>query len=323
MYRFLALIIISFMLFSQTAYSQTYKNIKKIQVKIGSSDKFGGHYPLAVSFAKVLKINSKIHGLYPEVVETEGSVYNIDNVVNGSLMSAIVEEDVQYRAYYGRGEWAGMPQREIRTIANLAPEVIQLIVSESSNIKTLMDIENKKINLGMAGTGTRYNAENIIKSYGFDNKTVFVDEQYTISDSFKMIQDGRLDGFFMTALVPLKSLQNLSEISKIRFIDITNVNKMLYTYNGYNILTIPKVYYPRALNPNGPKTVSADATIITSSKTSNYSAYIMAKEIVENIEILKKMHPALSNINIKDLVKTNAAPIHPGAVRYYLDKGLM
>ena len=60
-------------------------------------------------------------------------------------MLGIVENDVQYRAYKGLGEWEGMPQYDLRSIISIAPEIMQLIVSENSKIKTLMDLQNKNI----------------------------------------------------------------------------------------------------------------------------------------------------------------------------------
>ena len=137
------------------------------------------------------------------------------------------------------------------------------------------------------------------------------------------MQDGRLDGFFITSIAPLNVIKLLSESTKIRLIDITGVNKLFMQYPQYKISTLDKQLYPKAANLNNIKTISVMSSLVTSSKTSNYAAYIMAKEIIENIEVLKSLHPAFKNINIKDMLQYNTAPIHPGAMRYYMDKGLL
>ena len=137
------------------------------------------------------------------------------------------------------------------------------------------------------------------------------------------MQDGRIDGFFITSIVPLNTIKLLTETTPVRFIDITGVNKLFLEYPQYKITTQPKSIYPKALNPNNTKTISVMTTLVTSSKTSNYAAYIIAKEIVENLSILKRLHPAFKDMNIKEMLQYNTAPIHPGAMRYYMDKGLI
>ena len=262
--------------------------------------------------------------MQPNVKNTEGDVYNIDNVINGDLMLGVVSADVQYRAYKGLGEWEGMPQYDLRSIISLSPEYIQFIAREASKIKTLVDIKGKKINLGLFGEGTYLNSQKILSSYGLDNYTVYFDNTSTsLQDIVVKMQDGRIDGFFITSIVPLNTIKLLTETTPVRFIDITGVNKLFLEYPQYKITTQPKSIYPKALNPNNTKTISVMTTLVTSSKTSNYAAYIIAKEIVENLSILKRLHPAFKDMNIKEMLQYNTAPIHPGAMRYYMDKGLI
>ena len=323
MKKFILLFTVFLLFFSNTIYAQQ-RQVKPAKLTIGTGDKNGGLYPIGISIGKVLNINSRIHKLNPNVVATEGAVYNIDKVISGELILGIVENDVQYRAYKGLGEWEGTPQYDLRSIISLAPEIIQLIVSENSKIKTLMDLENKNINIGMIGENTYYNSQLILSSYGLDNYTVNYDNQSTsLKETITMLQDGRLDGFFINSIIPLYIIKQLSETTKIRFIDITGVNKLLIQYPDYNITELNKSVYPKTNNPNSIKTLSVMTSIVTSSKTSNYAAYITAKEIVENLHILKTLHPSLRNLDIKEMLKYNTAPIHPGAMRYYIDKGLL
>lgn len=323
MKKFILLFTALLLFFSNLVYAQQ-RQIKPVQLTIGTGDRNGGLYPIGVSVGKILNINSKIHKLNPDVMATEGAVYNIDKVISGELMLGIVENDVQYRAYKGLGEWEGSPQYDLRSIISLAPEIMQLIVSESSKIKTLMDLQNKNINIGMIGENTYYNSQLILSSYGLDNYTVNYDNTSTsLQEIVVKMQDGRLDGFFITSIVPLPVIKLLSETTPIRLVDITGVNKLFLQYPKYKITVQDKSVYPKAYNPNNTKTVSVMTCLVTSSKTSNYAAYIMAKEIVENINVLKRLHPAFKNLDIKEMLQYNTAPIHPGAMRYYMDKGLL
>ncbi len=205
------------LILSSTLYAQQGQ-MKSVQLTIGTGDKSGGLYPIGISIGKILNINSKIHKLTPDVIATEGAVYNIDKVLSGELMLGIVENDVQYRAYKGLGEWENAPQYDLRSIISLAPEIMQLIVSEQSKIKTLMDLQNKNINIGIIGENTYYNSQLILNSYGLDNYTVNYDNQSTsLKETIIMLQDGRLDGFFINSILPLYAIQQLSETTKIRY----------------------------------------------------------------------------------------------------------
>lgn len=307
-------------LFTQISYAQN----KIIPVTIGTGDNKSGLYPIGISIGKILNINSRIHKLTPNVTATAGDIYNIDSVVNGDLMLGVVSSDVEYRAYKGIGEWQGSPQYDLRSIISISPEYIQLIVRESSKIKTIMDLKGKNINLGLIGEGTYLNSQKILSSYGLDNYTVNYDNTSTsLQDIVVKMQDGRLDGFFITSIVPINTIKLLTETTPVRFIDITGVNKLLIQYPKYKLTVQDKSIYPKAHNPNNTKTISVMTTLVTSSKTSNYTAYILAKEIVENIHILRNLHPAFKNLDIKEMLQYNTAPIHPGAMRYYMDKGLI
>ena len=125
---------ITFLIVFFSAFTCFAQN-KVIPVNIGTGDNKSGLYPIGISIGKILNINSKIHKLQPNVINTEGDVYNIDNVINGDLMLGVVSADVQYRAYKGLGEWEGMPQYDLRSIISLSPEYIQFIAREASKIK--------------------------------------------------------------------------------------------------------------------------------------------------------------------------------------------
>lgn len=300
----------------------SYAQVQKITANIGTGDIKGGLYPLGISVGKILNMNAKIHGVQPNVTATDGSVYNINAVISGELTIGLAEADTQYRAYNGLGEWEGAPQLELRALFSLTPEYIQLIVSEKSKIKTLMDLKGKKINAGLDGSGAKEDALAVMASYNFDNTTTEI-SSLSLSDSIPMVQDGRLDGFFITSIYPVAAIEELSSAAKTRLIDIAGADKLLYKYPDYKIGFLPKSAYPRTTNPNDPKTVSVMTTLVTSGKTSNYTAYIIAREIFENIEILRTLHPSLKNIDVKEMLKYNTAPIHPGAMRYFQDKGLL
>lgn len=316
---------ILFLLFLSDGYAQNKViQVKKQPITIATGDTKASNYPVGISLAKVLLMNAKLHGVEPNVVPTMGNVENINGVISGTYGAAIVPADAEFRAYNGLGEWVGMKQGELRSIINLAPEYIQLIVTESSGIKTLRDLKNKNIAIGLDSFSTKLPALDILYSYKYDNTTVNIDNTSApLPEVVKMMQGGQLDGFFIISSAPIRLVQELSNSTKIRMVDMENVDVLKSGgYAGYSYEYISKANYPLLLNPNSPKVIKVPSTLVVSASLPNSVAYILAKEIVENLETLKTLHPILKNLNLSDMLKDITAPIHPGAMRYFMDKGL-
>ena len=66
------------------------------------------------------------------------------------------------------------------------------------------------------------------------------------------------------------------------------------------------------------------ASFVTSASVSDELVYAVTRAVFENLEEFKKQHPAFANLDPKNMIKDGiSAPIHPGAMKYYKEKGLM
>lgn len=297
---------------------------KKQFITIGTGGITGVYYPTGGAIARILTKNEKKHGIRATVQATGASVFNINAIMKGDMDFGITQSDRQYQAYNGLDEWAGKPQKDLRAVFSLAPEAITLVVSEESGIKTLADIKGKVINIGNPGSGNRQNAIDILEAAGYNLEKDLKAEGAKAADAPKMLQDSRIDGFFYTVGHPNGAIKEATAgMRKARLIDIVNMEKVLAKFPYYSMVTIPKSFYPEALNPNDTKTVGMLATFVTSSKTPDDVVYSLTKEVFENLDELKTLHPALAVLTKEGMLKGNSAPFHPGAIKYFKEAGLM
>ncbi len=297
---------------------------KKQFVTIGTGGITGVYYPTGGAIARILTKNEKKHGIRATVQATGASVFNINAIMKGDMDFGITQSDRQYQAYNGLDEWEGKPQKDLRAVFSLAPEAITLVVSEESGIKTLADLKGKVINIGNPGSGNRQNAIDILEAAGYNVEKDLKAEGAKAADAPKMLQDSRIDGFFYTVGHPNGAIKEATAgMHKARLIDVVNMEKVLAKFPYYSMVTIPKSFYPEALNPNDTKTVGMLATFVTSSKTPDDVVYNLTKEVFENLDELKSLHPALAVITKESMLQGNSAPFHPGAEKYFKEAGLM
>jgi TRAP transporter TAXI family solute receptor len=293
-------------------------------VTIGTGGVTGVYYPTGGAISRMVNKKSKEYGIKATVESTGGSVYNVNAVISGDLEFGVAQSDVQYKAYNGQGEWEGKPQTNLRSVFSVHPESITLIASESSGIKDFLSMKDKRVNLGNPGSGQLQNTKDLLEAFG-------VGEDYVKAEYIKaveapgLLQDERIDAFFYTVGHPNGNIKEAtSGRIKVMIVPITGapVDKLIAARPYYAKSKIAVSDYPTAINKEDIDTVGVKATIVTSADVDDDSVYAVTKEVFENFEEFKKLHPAYALLEKEDLLKGLSAPIHPGALKYYKEAGL-
>ena len=113
---------------------------------------------------------------------------------------------------------------------------------------------------------------------------------------------------------------------KVRIVPITEaeVASLLKEAPYYSMTEIPMDQYPDAVNAKDKvKTVGMLATLVTSADTPDDVVYAVTKEVMTNLDQFRKLHPALANLTPESMLQGLTAPIHPGALKYYKEAGLV
>lgn len=294
-------------------------------VTIGTGGVTGVYYPTGGAISRMINLQKDVYQIKATVESTPGSVYNINAVISGDLDFGITQSDRQYQAYHGLAEWADIgKQEDLRAIFSIHPESITLIVSEESGINSLADLKGKRINLGNPGSGQLQNSRDILKAIGLDEKD-FNAEFVKAVEAPGLLQDERIDAFFYTVGHPNGNIkESTSGRIKVKIIPITGpeIDKMLEEFPYYAKSVISKEFYPNSLNEEDINTIGVKATFITSVNVNEKIVYAMTKEVFENLEEFKKLHPAYKVLTKENMMAGLSAPIHEGASRYFKEIGL-
>ena len=302
----------------------TTAQAKTTFITIGTGGITGVYYPTGGAIAKMVNEKRKEYGIRATVESTGGSVFNVNAVMSGDLDFGVVQSDRQYQAMNGLAEWkdAG-PQKDLRAVFSIHPESITLVAAVDKGIKSITDLKGKTVNIGNPGSGQRQNSIDALDAVGINYEKDLQAEGIKASESASLLQDGRIDAFFYTVGHPNGSIMEATSGKRqVRFVPITGVEKLLAKYPYYAKAMIPVALYPNADNKEDVQTFGVKATFVTSAKVSDDVVYAITKEVFENFEKFKKLHPAYQVLTKKNMLEGLSAPIHPGAMKYYKEAGL-
>ncbi len=295
-------------------------------VTIGTGGVTGVYYPTGGAISRMINNKSKQYHIKATVESTSGSVYNINAVLSGDLEFGIAQSDRQYQAYNGMAEWSKSgPRKKLRAVFSIHPEAITLIASTKSGIKSVIDLKGERVNIGNPGSGQRQNSIDVLSTFGLALKAIKV-QQVKAVEAPGLLQDEKIDAFFYTVGHPNGNIKEAtSGRIKVSIIPVTGagVDLLLNKYPYYAKVIIPARFYPNAITGDDVDSIGVKATLITSEQMDEQTVYVVTKEVFENLESFKRLHPAYAVLTKKNMLNGLSAPIHKGALKYYRETGLV
>ena len=295
-------------------------------VTIGTGGITGVYYPTGGAIAKIVNQKRKEYGIRCTVESTGGSVFNVNAIMSGDLEFGVVQSDRQYQAINGLAEWKEKgPQTDLRAVFSIHPESVTLCAAVDTDIKKIKDLAGKRVNIGNPGSGQRQNSIDALNAVGLNYETDIKAEGVKAAEAPGLLQDGRLDAFFYTVGHPSGAFKEATAgRRKVRFVEIDDpgIENMIKEKPYYAKSYVPVELYPGAENDADVKTFGVKATFVTSAKVSDDVVYAVTKEVFENFEDFKKLHPAYKVLTKEGMLEGLSAPIHPGAMKYYKEAGL-
>jgi len=296
-------------------------------VTIGTGGITGVYYPTGGAIAKMVNKKRKEYGIRATVESTGGSVFNVNAVMAGDLDFGVVQSDRQYQAIKGLAEWKDRgPQEDLRAVFSIHPESITLVGAVDAGIKTIHDLKGKRVNIGNPGSGQRQNSIDALNAAGIDYEKDIQAESVVADEAPGLLQDERIDAYFYTVGHPSGNIKEATAGRlKVRICDVTGpgLEKLIQEKPYYAKAVVPKAFYPGAANEKDAQTFGVKATFVTSAKVPDEVVYAIVKEVFDNFEEFKKLHPAYAVLTKEGMLEGLSAPLHPGAVKYYKEAGLM
>ena len=287
----------------------------------------GTYYPLGGILAQAL--TERVPNLVATAQASGASVANCNLIKDHQAESAFVQSNVAYNAYFGKAGFEGKAVQNLRGIASLYPETIQIVARADSGIKTVKDIKGKRLVPGDRGSGTEVDALNVLSAYGYTYKDFASVDWLGFSGAAQRLQDKQADVTFTTAGWPTSAIQELAFGTPIILVPIDEpmITKLTKDFPFYARIVIPKDIYKTAKDV---PTITTMAQWVVDAAVPEETVYLMTKALFEGTpgkpsasELMANAHAQGKNVQLKTALLGMAIPLHPGAEKYYKEKGLI
>ncbi len=298
---------------------------KKIYLNLGSTSASSSIYTFYVALADSIKkgTNGEID---VNVVETGAAKDNILRMKKGQIDLGMTEENTNYKAMKGLGEYANNPMPEIRGLFayQIAPQ--PFMVSASSGVEKLSDLNGKKFMLGFRGSASEECAESVLNILGI-KPDIF---RGALEDGVNAVKDRKIIGLVKSGTIlgrnkfgPDPSSIDINTTVPLKLVGLSpdEVKIVKEKLPGYPVTVVTAGSY--FANQKEDKIVlSLVMGVSTNTKMSEEVAYRILKAIIEDKKSQEQAYPSVKPMDyVQDTFQYMNTPLHPGAVKYYQEKG--
>ncbi len=291
-------------------------------VTIGTGGVTGVYYAVGGAVCRLLNKDRAKHGIRCSVESTGGSAFNINTIKAGELDFGMAQSDVQFNAVKGAGQYKDKAYPELRAVYSVHPEPFTVLARKEAGVTKFEDFKGKRFNVGNPGSGTRASMEQLLGAMGWKLSDFALASELKADEHGPALCDNKIDGFFYAVGHPSANIQDPTTTCGAKLVPLTGAapDKLVKDFPYYAKATVPGGMYSG--NPNPTETYGVLATLVTSAKTPDATVYELVKATFENFDEFKKLHPAFAKLDPAKMVKDGlSAPLHPGAVKYYKEKG--
>lgn len=290
-------------------------------VTIASGWVTGVYYPLAGAISRIA--HEKLQDVKITVESSGASVANAKLIASGDADLAILQNDIAFYALQGQKPMFDKPVANIRGVCSLYPEHVQIQARKEANINSVADLKGKRVAVGPLGSGTEQNAMQILEAYGLKFEDLGKVERLTASESSDYLKDGRIDAAFYTVGVGASAIVDtaISVDTVIVPIEAEKAKALAQKYPFYSEDKVPAGVY-KGTDKDIP-TVAVLAILVARAEMDADLAYRITKAMFENLKTIETAHAKGKEVKLETAVKGMPIPLHPGAEKYYKEKGLI
>ena len=280
----------------------------------------GAYYPIGVALSNA--IGKGVPNAKVQVQPTKASVENLNLLNGGKGEVAFTLGDSLSDAWNGKAD-AGFAAKlgNLRAMAGIYSNYIQIVASANSGIKTLADLKGKRISVGAPKSGTELNARAVLAAAGLKYSDFSKVEYLGFGESVDLMKNRQIDVTLQSAALGVASIRDLANSLDIVIVSVPTDMVPKIGDPAYMATSIPAGTY-KGQDAAVPA-VAVGNFLVTSAKVSDDLVYKMTKATFDNIDILHASHAAAKAITLENAAKGAPVPYHPGAIKFYKEKGLM
>ena len=287
---------------------------------IGTGNTTGVYYSAGHAVAKIYNPSAAEHGFLMDAEASNGSVDNINKVLDGTWAFGIAQADMLFKAQEGLLSWQGTPHKNLRAVAALYTEAVLFVTKEDQEIRTLADLRGKTLNIGAPGSSDHENALYILNSAGLDPQTdLTIKEEMTV-DASELLEKGDIDAYIYTVGHPSLSIREAAVSGrKIRLVPIDPPLVEEYARKRSYLLKtrVNTAYYPGLEAQGDIYTLGTKAILFTKTDTPEATVTAVVSELIDNFDRFRRQHPAFGEMELDELGRDTVVPLHQGAEAVY------
>ena len=283
---------------------------------LGTASGGGTYFVVGEAMARILTERAKLQ-VVPQ--QTQGPNQNMIMIDDGKIALGMVTMGVALQGLTGTGAWTrGKKYENVRALFPMYDTPLQCVALKKSGIATFKQLDGKTVGTGpKAGTAGTY-FPLIFEALGLKVQS----RNGQSSDMANLLNDGVIDAFCFGAGIPVPTFSELDAAQQVVFFawtdpELATIRKSLPEFSE---AVIPKGTYKQ--QPTDQKTVGLFNFSIASKDMSDNLAYTITKTILENNAAMVRAHPAARETVAANAARNTFLPFHPGAVKYYKDKGI-
>lgn len=293
-------------------------------ISIGTGGVTGVYYPTGGAICRLVNKDRKEHGIRCSAESTGGSIYNINTIRAGELEFGVAQSDWQYHAFNGTSKFEEQGEfGDLRAVFSVHAEPVTIIARADSGVTNITDLKGKRLNIGNPGSGTRGTWEVLEGALGWSRDDLKLAAEMKSSETGQAVCDNKIDAYFWLVGHPSALTQESLATCDAVLVNATGeaVEKLVADNPYYRTATIPAGMYGD--NPE-ITTFGVGATFVSSASVPDEVVYTVVKAIFENFDQFKGLHPAFNNLKEEEMITDGlSAPLHPGAEKYYKERGWM
>lgn len=289
----------------------------KDYISIATGGTSGTYYPIGGAIAKAVSMSGQIQA----TAETgNASVANLNLLAKGEIEIGFAQNDTAFWAYNGQNMFKS-PLKNLRAVAVLYPEHIQIITAKDAKIESLADLKGRRVSVGTPGSGVEADVRAIFEvaklQYG-DMKIDHLDFGAT-TNRFK---DNQIDAGFVVAGFPTASIMDLTTTKEVRLLSLDEafITQLRKAHPYFVSSVIPAGTY-RGIDKD-TMTPAVEAMLVAHDKVPDSIIYEFVKNLYANLDLVHASHATAKQIEIKSALDGVTLPVHPGAAKFFREKGL-
>jgi len=301
-------------------------------ISIGTGGPTGVYFVVGNSVCRMVhkeaaegRKDGRKHGLRCAAPSTGGSNYNIGQIKEGELQFGVAQSDWQYHAVNGSSKWEGNQFNDLRAVFSVHPEPFQLIAGKNSGINSWDDLKGKVVNIGNPGSGQRGTMEVLMAARGTSVSDFKHATELTSSEQVGALCDGKVDAIAYTVGVPNGAIGQAIDGCGAHYVNLDSAAEegLVNDNPFYAFANIPAGSFYSSQKQDAV-TFGVMATFVSSADVGDDVVYEVVRAVFENLDDFKKLHPAFTNLDPKEMITNGlSAPLHDGAVKYYKEQGWM